>query len=156
MFSMATIANTIISQMRAVSDTETLRGLNAILLQLCRNMEDVAPRNASIAAQRRAFSLGIGDLRLYHFDHGRNFPGGRKNSTLHWEHWKPAADIKNELLSLPSEHSIQQIESILSQSRICWILIEENNKLNQLGFRTNRRNPNLCYQQANISLYYPW
>ena len=156
MLSMATVAETMISQMRSVSDTETLRGLNAILLQLCRNMEDVAPRNASIVAQRHAFALGIGDLRLYHFDHGRNFPGGRKRSSLHWEHWKPASDVKNELLSLPVDHSIQQIECILSQSRICWILLEENDRLNKLGFRTNRRNPELCYQQANISLYYPW
>jgi len=156
MRSMAEVGETIISQMRMVSDTETLRGLNALLLQLCRNMEDVAPRNASVMAQRHAFSLGIGDLRLYHFDHGRNFPGGRKNSTLHWEHWKPAADIKNELLSLPVDHSIQQIECILSQSRICWILLEENDRLNKLGFRTNRRNPELCYGEANISLYYPW
>jgi hypothetical protein len=154
--SMAHCSAEILKQIRNTQDQQTITGLLSLLLTLCRNIEDVAPRNASTSAQHRANQLGLGDLRQYHFDHGSKFPGGRKLSQLHWEHWTPAVHIRNSILSLPQDYSPQQIESLLGHSRICWITLDENSKLNNLGFKSTRPNPHLAYQQANITLAYPW
>jgi len=152
---MSKVACDMLRHIKDASDIESKRGINALLLTLCRNMEDVAPRNASKAAQARANILGIGDLRQYHFDHGARFPGGRGNSLLHWEHWKPAADLRNELFSL-EDPTPKDIERILDGAKICWILLEENDKLNRLGYRTCRKDPASAYLEAKIDLQYEW
>jgi len=118
-------------------------------------MEDVCPRNASKAAQARADELNIGDLRKYHFDDGGRFPGGRKSSNLHWEHWKPAVDLRDEILSL-EDSSPESISAVLAKARVCWVLAEENNRLNSLGHRTKREDPQKCYDDACIEMHYDW
>jgi hypothetical protein len=153
--SMSEVALSIIVQLSKPQSKQSTRGLHSLLLTLCRNMEDVAPRNASVAAQTRADELHLGDIRNYHFDHGSRFPGGRKKSELHWEHFIPAVHLKSQLLSLVNPTS-DIIKPILSQSRICWITLQENSKLNSLGFKSVRPDPQLAYQQANITLAYPW
>lgn len=152
---MTSITIEILKQLSSTKDPVARRGVLTLLLTLCRNMEDVAPRNASKSAQQRADSLSLGDLRQYHFDDGGRFPGGRKNSRLHWEHWKPASDLRRDLLNLyqPSHESVKQI---LEKSRVCWILLEENDVLNSLGHRINRKDPEKCYREANIDLAYDW
>ena len=152
---MSSTAHYMLSQMKDLKDLKAMRGMMSLLLALCRNMEDIAPRNASKKAQARANELNLGDLRQYHFDNGSKFPGGRKSSLLHWEHWKPAADMRNELLSL-GEATIQDVKSIISQTKICWILLEENKVLDLLGQRTKRRDPLEAYSLAKIELYYDW
>jgi hypothetical protein len=153
--SMSEVSLSILQQLSRPQSAPSTKGLHTLLLTLCRNMEDVAPRNASVAAQTRADELKLGDLRNYHFDHGSKFPGGRKNSELHWEHFFPAAHLKSQLLSLVNP-TTELIKPILSQSRICWITLQENSKLNSLGFKSVRPDPQLAYQQANIILAYPW
>ena len=142
-------------RLRTVTDVTARRGMMSLLLTLCRNMEDVAPRNASVAAQERANQLGMGDLRRFHFDDGGRFPGGRKASRLHWEHWRPAADLRRDILALeaPTPEAVAQV---LRGSRVCWILLEENERLNSLGFKTNRPDPVVCYGAAGIDLAYEW
>jgi len=152
---MSNIAIEILKQLSSTIDPIARRGVLTLLLTLCRNMEDVAPRNASRSAQQRADSLSLGDLRKYHFDDGGRFPGGRKNSHLHWEHWKPAADLRRELLGL-SNPTPQSVRQILEKSRVCWILLEENDTLSRLGHKINRKDPEKCYQEANIDLAYDW
>jgi hypothetical protein len=152
---MSRVACDMLKSIKTVTDTETKRGVKALLLTLCRNMEDVAPRNASKAAQDRANELGIGDLRQLHFDHGSRFPGGRKKSLLHWEHWKPAADLRNELLAL-HDPTLKDVEAVLSSARVCWVLLEENARLNDLGYRTGRESPDIAYAEAKIELQYEW
>lgn len=152
---MAESALCIVFQIRMTSDKQTQKGLLSLLLTLCRNMEDVATRNASEAAQLRASHLGLGDLRRYHWDDGGRFPGGRKSSRLHWEHWKPAVDMRTEILSLEIP-SVDDIEKILKGARVCWILLEENEVLNRNGHRTKRLDPEICYKEANIKLCYSW
>lgn len=142
-------------RMRGLRDTSAKRGMMSLLLTLCRNMEDVASRNASKDAQARAYKLGLDDLRKYHWDDGRRFPGGRKSSRLHWEHWRPAADLRRDILALETPTS-EKIQCILKTARVCWILLEENVKLNELGHRINRKDPQLCYEEAQIQLCYDW
>lgn len=152
---MSRVALSLISEIKNAKDNETKRGLNSLLLTLCRNMEDVAPRNASKKAAERASMLGLGDLRQYHWDDGSRFPGGRKATQLHWEHWRPAADLKRDILSLKSA-SEEQIRTILGSARICWITLDENKKLDDLGHRYNRSNPEKSYVEAQIELAYDW
>lgn len=153
--SMARVALSIVNELRVCRDADTKRGLNSLLLTLCRNMEDVAPRNASRMAVERATELGLGDLRRYHWDDGSRFPGGRKATRLHWEHWRPAADLKRDILALgrPTEKSISEI---LGSARICWITLDENKRLDELGHRYNRSNPVQSYADARIELAYDW
>lgn len=153
--SMAEISLCIVNKIKENEEKQTGKGLLSLLLTLCRNMEDVAVRNASCAAQLRANQLGLGDLRNYHWDDGGRFPGGRKESGLHWEHWKPAVDMRTEILRLENP-SIDSIENILKNARVCWILLEENDSLNKNGHKMRRRDPELCYKEANIALYYDW
>lgn len=142
-------------RLRGLQDSSARRGMMALLLTLCRNMEDVATRNASRAAQDRADELCLGDLRKYHWDDGGRFPGGRKSSKLHWEHWYPAADMRRDILSLENPTPVK-IQNVLKTSRVCWILLEENDRLNKLGHRINRKDPHLCYEEAQIQLCYDW
>ena len=152
---MSETACDMVKKIKDVKDIRARRGMMALLLTLCRNMEDVAARNASTKAQMRADELNLGDLRQYHWDDGGRFPGGRKSSRLHWEHWRPAVDLRNEMLSL-EDPTPDQIKIILSTSRVCWILLDENDKLNSLGYRTNRVDPKTCYDEAGIELHYEW
>jgi hypothetical protein len=147
--SMSVVACSLISQIKSTNDKKTKKGLLSLLLTLCRNMEDVAPRNASKKAQARADQLKLGDLRSYHFDDGPRFPGGRSNSKLHWEHWKPAVDIRSELLSL-DEPTTENVKDILSQAKICWVLLDENKLLDKRGQRKSRKDPAESYKIAEI------
>ena len=153
--SMAGAASDLTKRIHNTTDVVAKRGLLSLLLTLCRNMEDVCPRNVSKAAQVKADELNLGDLRQYHFDDGGRFPGGRKASMLHWEHWKPAVDLRNEMLSV-EDPTPESMAAILMKARVCWILQEENDKLNSLGHRTKRLDPQTCYDEAGIEMHYSW
>lgn len=152
---MAAVACSCIQQIKATKDEKARKGLLSLLLTLCRNMEDIAPRNASKAAQKRADDLEIGDLRKYHFDDGGRFPGGRKKTELHWEHWRPAVDIRNELLEL-TEPTLENVKEVLSTAKICWVLLSENKKLDKRGQRSSRKDPSKSYAIAEIELQHDW
>lgn len=152
---MAGAASDLVKRIHSTRDRKAKRGLLTLLLTLCRNMEDICPRNASKAAQTRADELNIGDLRQYHFDDGGKFPGGRKSSNLHWEHWKPAVDLRDEMLSVENPDQ-KEMERILVKARVCWILMSENDALNSLGHRTRRSDPQKCYDDAGIEMNYEW
>jgi hypothetical protein len=152
---MAAAASQMITSIESLTDPAAIRGAKAILLTLCRNMEDVAPRNVSVKAAARGRELGIDDLRAYHFDAGGRFPGGRKASRLHWEHWRPASDLRSELLSL-HDPTPAACKSVLETARVCWVLLEENDELNRRGCRTGRRDPAGDYAAAGIEMQYEW
>ena len=57
-------------------------------------------------------------------------------TTFHYEHVKPVADIKDELLNLPVINQ-QSVEKVLRQAEIAWILKKENANL-----PSYRRGPN--------------
>jgi hypothetical protein len=145
----------VLSAPAAGADPAAERGLRALLMTLCRNMEDVAPRNVSVKAAHRGRSLGIDDLRRLHFDDGCRIPGGRRSSSLHWEHWLPVAEMRRELMSL-SDPTPAACRAVLSKARLCWILKEEDDRLSELGFRSRRPDPDAAYRAAGIELAYPW
>lgn len=134
-------------------DAAARRGLMHMLLMLCRNMQETAPINASRAAQEEADKIGIGDLRRKKFSDGSRFPGGR--GRFHWEHWRPAVDLRDEILRL-REPTAESTAEVLRTARICWILQEENSKLNEIGCRTGRSDPGSAYAAAGIELAHEW
>lgn len=152
---MAASASDLAFQVGKATDRQTRKGLLSVLLYLCRGMQDVAPRNASKRAQARADDLGIGDLRQYSFYDAGRFPGGRKGSGMHWEHWKPAVDMRDAILALPVPFP-ETVAAVLSEARICWILLEEADALRQLGHSTGRADPALSYRAAGIVLAHDW
>jgi len=136
-------------------DRAARNGLNALIMTLCRNMEDVVPRNVSVKAAARGRELGVRDLRKFHFDHGGKIPGGRKKSLLHWEHWMPVAEMKRELLELVNP-TPEECRKVLSKSRICWIMKDENDELDRRGFKSVRPDPEGAYKIAGIEFEYDW
>lgn len=152
---MAASASDLAFQLQRTTDRQTRKGLLSVLLFLCRGMQDVAPRNASKRAQARADELGIGDLRQYGFYDAGRFPGGRKGSGMHWEHWKPAVDMRDAILDLTVPFP-DTVQAILSEARICWILLEEAEELRKLGHNTGRSDPGESYRAAGIELAYTW
>lgn len=153
---MSNLACQIINEVPAsLPDKATERGVRNLLMILCRNMEDVAPRNASIKAVEMAARLGIEDLRRLHFDDGGRIPGGRAASRLHWEHWFPVAEMRRELMDL-QKPTPEACRDVLAKARLCWILKEEDDALTSLGYRSRRPDPEAAYRAAGIEMAYPW
>ena len=153
---MSNLASQMIAQMPAAEgDAAAERGLRSLLMTLCRNMEDVAPRNASTKAAARGRELGIADLRAFHFDDGCRIPGGRAASRLHWEHWFPVAEMRRELVCL-RDPTPTACRTVLAKARLCWILKEEDSALTALGFRSRRPDPDAAYRAAGIEMEYSW
>jgi hypothetical protein len=153
---MARLASEMIKTVPVCADDPAARkGLNALIMTLCRNMEDVVPRNVSVKAAARGRELGVQDLRKFHFDHGGKIPGGRKKSMLHWEHWMPVAEMKKELLELVNP-TPEECRKVLSKARICWILKGENDELDRRGFKSVRPDPESAYKIAGIEFEYDW
>lgn len=153
---MSILASKMVSEMACVQDDPTAkRGLSNLLMTLCRNMEDVAPRNVSIRAMERGRELGINDLRTLHFDDGGRINGGRAMSKLHWEHWFPVVEMRKEIVSL-GHPTPEACKGVLSRARVCWILKEEDLALTALGYRCRRPDPEAAYREAGILMAYSW
>jgi hypothetical protein len=75
---------------------------------------------------------------------------GKKRLFL-WEHCTPVADIRDEVLGLPTR-GLDQVSAILRQTRIVWVLREEGIDLGN----TARPDPAATYRDAGVELCYAW
>jgi hypothetical protein len=123
------------------------RYYNSILNLMCRHLEYFVVPRVSVAAQQRAQELQVGgrlaDMRWVD-QRGRMKDPNR--TIFQFEHIKPVGDMRSELLSLESP-TVEQVEKIISQADVAWILREENDRLP----RDNRgADPMQCYRDCNI------
>lgn len=123
-----------------------------IIVRTLRMVESILPIDVSQGAQEKADLMGIGELYQYGWLQ-QNKKTGMKDydrSIFHWEHYIPIQQQLNDLLEL-EEINEYVIYQIISRSKICWILKDENKRLDQIA-RSNRPNPSEAYRQAGIVL----
>ncbi len=139
-------------QMSEKASEGAARSYRELLDLACRKVDEIAPLNVSRAAQEKAGELGMGDLRnlCWSCTGDHKDIGGKR--LFVWEHWKRAADIRDEVLALGSHPTIEQVASVLGQTRMAWILRREDVALG----RKARPHPEKAYGDAGIELLYAW
>ena len=142
-----------ILEMRAKVGGRAIRSYNELFALACRKVDEIAPLNVSTAAQKRATKLHLGDLRNYcwHCSRLSKHRAGKGRLFL-WEHYKPVADIKRDVLALGPEPQLEQITEILGETKIVWVLRKEGIVLGN----TSRPNPPKTYSSKGVSLLYRW
>lgn len=121
-------------------------------VSIIRSLEVISELDVSEAAQLKANDMGIGDLHQYRWSdqtkqHKMN-DKGRK--IFHWEHFYPVQQIIDELIDLDTLDD-SSIYDIIRKMKICWILKEENVKLDAIA-KSKRPDPHLSYTLAGINL----
>lgn len=73
------------------------------------------------------------------------------------DHMQPCGVFKSELMSAyeNKQLTVDFIKNKLKNRYVCWITQEENNRLNALGYKSNRPDPEKAYQEAGIVIYCP-
>lgn len=98
------------------------------------------------AAIALAETLAV-DLRTVRWHDQLKFDPGRKQFRL--EHVVPVNEIRNRCLRATSA---TEVAGCLAEGRVAWILRNENQRLNDLGFNSKRPDPAAAYRAAGISL----
>ena len=111
-----------------------------------RKYSDFLVPTASDAALILAAELGVELRTLAWRDQPRVDPG-RKRFLL--EHVLPVAEVRERCREAATEDDVAEC---LKQVRVAWILREEDDRLTELGYRTDRPDPAVAYQDAGISL----
>jgi hypothetical protein len=129
------------------------RTYDELLKLACRKVDEIAPVNVSKAARAEATKRNLEDLRNYcwHCPIMGTHKDGTKRLFL-WEHYKPVADIKNELLRLGPSPRPNQVSVILAKTRIVWVLRREGNALGD----KSRPDPARTYRDAGVELCHSW
>ena len=110
-----------------------------------RKYTDLLTPDVSVAAKAEADRLGIDLSRQGWHDQGK-FDAGRE--VFLFEHMVPVSNIRSLCLKATS---VQEIDAILrDKSRIVWILRKENERLNELGYGSDRADPEVAYSRAGI------
>lgn len=126
--------------------------IKEILQTALRRVEVFLPIDISEAANNMANQLNIPSL--YNFtwsdQKGKSRMNDPKRSIFHWEHFKPIKQQISELVSLP-EITQDAVAKVIFDNKICWILKEENRKLDRIA-KSYRPNPNKAYEKASIRL----
>lgn len=133
----------------ATNNDETRIWLSSLIGHACRELEDFIEPMVSIRAKERAHQMGLDDLRGFHWDHQVRKMKDPDRSIFHWEHFVPVSVLRRRLVALP-EPTAESIMSVLARAEIAWILKEENAKLTQLGFGSEREDPIAAYLEAKI------
>jgi hypothetical protein len=113
-------------------------------IKKCTNF--VKPK-VSKSAKREALKIGVDLSQMNWHDQGR-FDRGR--SMFHWEHMVPVKSIREKCRQASSEEQV--LEILMTAPCVVWILKSEDTILTQLGFRSNRDNPEAAYLKAGIEL----
>jgi len=75
------------------------------------------------------------------------------NSLLFWEHTTPLSELRNSLFECKSEQEVRKV--LENYSGVCWIMRDENNMLNERGFRSKRPDGwEAAYEACGIKVIY--
>ncbi|MFM7674369.1 MAG: hypothetical protein ACKO5F_02005 [Synechococcus sp.] len=108
--------------------------------------DNLIPR-VSVSADLLAQKMGV-DLRLVDWHDQPKFDPGRK--IFHMEHFIPVRDVR--LSCCAASCAAEVLDVLKSKIVVAWILKEEDNRLNELGFRSKRPDPEAAYRAAGIKL----
>jgi hypothetical protein len=121
-----------------------------ILTSMCRELEKLVRVGKSRRAQDNAAELGLGDLSSYAWDDRQKLAGKYKEG-FHFEHTVTVGEMVTTLLAL-SEPTIVAVEQILATARVTWVTKEENQRLDDLGYRSKRPDWRKAYADSRITL----
>ncbi len=109
------------------------------------------PVYVSRAAQAEAKRWGLGNLVEYNWYDQVKVMGDVGRKTFAWDHFFPVAELRRRIdaLERPTE---PQVRKILRLASVAWILKREDRRLNELGFRHRRPDPDAAYDDARIRL----
>ena len=111
-----------------------------------RKYADLIDHSASDAALALAATMGV-DLRSVGWHDQETFDSGRKLFAL--EHVVPVSQLRDACLDARSE---AEVAESLVRARVAWVCHEEDQALTDLGYRSDRPDPEAAYRAAGISL----
>jgi len=81
-------------------------------------------------------------------------PNNKKQSTRAFmmEHYLPKHYIVNELLKMRNPDNLEEIKKIMQRAQVAIITMNEDDKLDELGYRIKRPDPSKAYLEAGIEL----
>ncbi len=112
------------------------RWANSVLSHALRQLECFVEPEVSVAAAEIANQLGHGDLRSKRY--GFQDTNEDNDPIFHWEHVRPVSDMKSRLLAMSRPRSLESIEQVLRTTDVAWVLKEEDRKLTEQKYRTQR------------------
>jgi hypothetical protein len=143
----------------AAGNDELRKYFKRIIKHMCRELEYVIRPRVSEAAQQRAAELRLPNLTTVPWARRGILLNEENENEFHQEHLKPVKDLLEALLNL-ADPNPNNVEAVLCQAEIAWILKTENRALDarhdrecghpHCGF--DRCDPYVCYQRAGIAL----
>ncbi len=129
-----------------LDDKGSRRLLESISFDI-RKFSDLLIPRYSKAAQEKASSFGVvlSDISWHDqtkFDKGRQI--------FHYEHFIPISEIRALCIKSNSEEEIAEI--LRKKPSVIWILKDEDKRLTELGYRSNREDPVKAYWEAGIEI----
>jgi hypothetical protein len=112
-----------------------------------RKYTDLIKPMVSINAKKQANKIGI-ILEENGWHDQKKFDLHRKYFQL--DHVILVKDVRESCLKSKDEEEIKNI--LINKTKVAWILYEENKKLSELGYRSNRPDPAAAYKEAGIKL----
>lgn len=109
------------------------------------------PVRVSSAAQIEGKRRGLGDLRGYSWYQQMSEMGDVGRKVFAFDHFYTVADLRRRMDGLETP-TVVQVRNILRLSSVAWILRKEDDRLNELGFRSRRVDPHAAYKKAGIRL----
>ena len=137
---------------------ETKQWLRSSLTWPIRYLERfVTHARVSVKAQEAA---GAMDLSQCKWNQQPSLLDDPERELFHYEHMYPVSQMREKLIELSDpgrevseDQIIKEIESELDKFDIAWVLKEEDNKLNEMGYQSKRPpNPLDAYREAGIVL----
>jgi hypothetical protein len=113
-----------------------------------RKYSDLISPEVSVRAKLEADRIGV-DLSIQGWQDQPRFDPGRV--AFAFEHMAMISSIRERCMSAQSEADVADV--LRADATVVWILRAEDEKLNSLGFRSNRADPEGAYVSAGIELY---
>jgi hypothetical protein len=108
---------------------------------------DLIPPGKSKSADQKANNIGIELCKQGWHDQPKF---DYKRQIFQFEHFYTVKLIREKCLKALSE---EEIANVLDKySKVIWILKDEDKKLTSLGYRSERENPIIAYEEAGIEL----
>jgi hypothetical protein len=140
-----------LNQYKNESNSKVKRKIKEALKDTIKKYTDHKVNMVSEQVMIKCKEYGIDPFELYWTK--RNIIGKvNGKSALVWEHTTPISILFNQLI----EADTSEIKSIMENySGVCWITREEDDKLNQSGYRSNRPGGWLkCYEECVSPIIY--
>ncbi|MGX9431409.1 MULTISPECIES: hypothetical protein [Bradyrhizobium] len=131
---------------------DTIGSYRDILLdRICRELEKLVVIGKSKKARENAQRADIPrDLSEYSWAK-RSLLDGVHEDGFHFEHTETVYEIKRSLLTLANP-TLAEVAAVLSRTRVTWVTKRENERLDELGYKSRRPNWADAYKRAGIEL----